>query len=138
MDTQTHAYDHSNTMSFDDILASISTDSLQSTTHFTSTKQLEEQYALHQEPSVALALITKLSKEYNYARAYELLQTLDSTMIKNLSPHLILRILLNSDLIKRNNQDLTTIENMIAQLRASNHLSIQDAQWYTALLLLAK
>ena len=123
-------------MSFDDIIASISTDSLNNS--ITSTKELEEQFQATQDPTIAIALITKLSKEYNYARAYELFQALDSTTIKTMNPHLIMRILFNSSLINQQTQDFTTIENMIVELSTSNLLQSKDAERYKAMILLLK
>jgi len=127
-------YSSSDTMSFDDIIASISTDTL--TINTTTTKELEDQYAINQDPTLALTLIHKLSKEYNYKRAYELFQTLDSTTIKTMNPHLIMRILLNSSLVDQKTKDLNTIENMIAELSANKLLQDKDTQRYKALLLL--
>ena len=132
----TTSYSNSNTMSFDDIIASISTDSLNNS--ITSTKELEEQFQATQDPTIAIALITKLSKEYNYARAYELFQALDSTTIKTMNPHLIMRILFNSSLINQQTQDFTTIENMIVELSTSNLLQSKDAERYKAMILLLK
>lgn len=130
----TASYTSSNTMSFDDIIASISTDSLSNS--ITSTKELEEQYKAMKDPTIAIALINKLSKEYNYKRAYEIFQELDSTTIKTINPHLIMRILFNSQLVDQKTQDLNTIENMIAELTAASLLSTNDAKRYQAILLI--
>lgn len=134
--TNNQSYMSSNTMSFDDIIASISTDSLNSS--ITSTKELEEQYQNTQDPTIAIALITKLSKEYNYARAYEIFQELDSTTIKTMNPHVIMRILLNSNLVNQQTQDLNTIDNMIVELSTNNILQAKDAQRYKTILMLLK
>lgn len=49
----------STSISFDDIVASITTDSINSS--ITSTKDLEDQYKVNKDPTIAIALITKLS-----------------------------------------------------------------------------
>lgn len=129
-------YNPSDTMSLDDIINSISTHTIDD--NMSSTKEMEEQYKNNPNTTLAVSLINKLSKEYNYTRAYEIFKKLDSTAIKSIDPHLVLRILLNSELVDQKTQDLNTIENVIIELITSDSLSRKDAQRYQAILMLLK
>jgi hypothetical protein len=103
-----------------------------------STKELEQQYRTSNDPEIGIQYITKLTKEFNYKQAYKELQQLDSITIKNMNPHLVLRIFLNSELINTKTQNLTLIENMIGEFSASNLISPQETQWYKSLILLIR
>ena len=129
-------YSSSDTMSLDDIITSISTNSLGDS--MSSTKELEEQYSNNPNTTLAILLITKLSKEYNYTRAYEIFKKLNSAEIKSIDPHLVLRILLNSELVDQKTQNLNAIENVITELSTDNMLSRKDAKWYQAIIMLLR
>ena len=123
-------------MSLDDIITSISTNSLGDS--MSSTKELEEQYRNNPNTTLAILLITKLSKEYNYTRAYEIFKKLNSAEIKSIDSHLVLRILLNSELVDQKTQNLNAIENVITELSTDNMLSRKDAKWYQAIIMLLR
>ena len=124
----------STSISFDDIIASITTDSIINSG--TSTKELEDQYKVNKDSTIAIALITQLSKESNFTRAYEIFEELDSTTIKSINPHLTMRILFNSKLVDKQTQDLNLISNMINELSVNNLLSSKDAQRYKAIIMI--
>ena len=102
----------------------------------TSTKELEDQYKVNKDSTIAIALITQLSKESNFTRAYEIFEELDSTTIKSINPHLTMRILFNSKLVDKQTQDLNLISNMINELSVNNLLSSKDAQRYKAIIMI--
>ena len=123
-------------VSLNDIIASINIQDLSGS--LISTKELEQQYRSSNDPEIGIQFITKLSKEFNYKQAYKELQTLDSTTIKTMDPHLVLRIFLNSELINNKNQNLTPIENIIGEFSANNLITQPEAQRYKALIMLIK
>jgi hypothetical protein len=101
-----------------------------------STKDLEQQYINNKDPKNWIKLITRLTKEFNYRQAYIRFNTLDNATIREINPHLVLRILLNSELINPKTQNLTIIEDFIADFRINNLINEAESQRYRSLLLL--
>ncbi len=128
--------DSNERISLNDIINSINKQDLSGS--LISTKELEQQYRLSNDPNIGITYITKLTKEFNYKQAYQELQTLDSITIKKMNPHLILRIFFNSELIDSKSPNLTLIENMIEEFSNSNLITNPETQRYKALIILIK
>lgn len=123
-------------LSLSDIINSINHTNL--TTNLTTTAELEQRYKTTQDPELGRELIGKLVQEFEFTKAYTLLNTLDSATIKTIDPHVIMRVLFNSELIVERTQNLTYIENMIEEFRIAWTLDVNEAQRYKALLLLSQ
>lgn len=126
----------SDRMSLNDIISSIHKQDLSGS--LISTQQLQQQYYKNKNPEIWIQYITRLTKEFNYKQAYTELQTLDSITIKDMNPHLVLRIFFNSELIATKTQNLTLIENMIEEFSTNNFITKEEKQWYKSLLLLIR
>ncbi len=123
-------------LSLSDIISSINYNTISN--NLTTTNELEQRYATSQDPEIAIQLINKLVQEFEFTKAYTLLNRIDSTTIKTIDPHTIMRILFNSELIVERTQNLTYIANMIEEFRIAWTLDASEAQWYKALLLLSE
>lgn len=123
-----------NSISLNEIVSSITIP--ETSEWFVSTKELEQQYRSTQDRDIWIQLITRLSKEFNYNQAYKELQTLDNYSIKKMNPHLVLRIVFNSDLITPGVQNKTILSNFVREFKNNKLITEKEAQRYNALLLL--
>ncbi len=121
-------FSSSDRLSLDEIITSINHADMNASV--LSSEELAKQYAATNDPQIGIQYITKLSKEFQYKQAYTELMKLDSTTIKTMNPHLVLRIFFNSDLIVPRTQNLTLIENMVGEMSANKLITTQETQWY--------
>lgn len=129
-------FSSSDRLSLDEIITSINHADMNASV--LSSEELAKQYAATNDPQIGIQYITKLSKEFQYKQAYTELMKLDSTTIKTMNPHLVLRIFFNSDLIVPRTQNLTLIENMVGEMSANKLITTQETQWYKWLVTLLK
>lgn len=131
--SEPHTEQESTTISLDELVESISAIDLY---HNDETiKELEEEYKLTNNQRAWARLVERYNHYYAYAKAYETFEGLASTTIKGMDPHLVMNTVLNSKLIN-SIQGISTIENLIAELRDAGSLSQKDSQRYRSLLLL--
>lgn len=126
----------SDRISLNDIVSSIHNYDM--TWSLIPTSELEQQYRSSKDPQQWIEYITRLTKEFNYPKAYKELQQIDSITIKSMNPHLVLRIFFNSELVAQKTQNLTMIENVIGEFLSAKLISTEEAQRYKSLILLIK
>lgn len=127
----------SQTVSLSTIMDNIS-DGAVSQWSFTTIANLRSQYAMYPTKENALALITQLSREFEYDAAYTVFKDLDFTTQYQLDPHLVLRILFNSSLISDKNKDILTIQTFIDQSFSQKTITSDEQQRYMSLLWLTQ
>ena len=109
-------------------------DGIVSNSNFTTIEILRSQYSIYPTKDNALALITQLSREFEYDAAYEVFKTLDFAAQHDVDPHLILRILFNSNLIATKNKDILSVQTFIDQSFSEKNITSDEQQRYMSLL----
>ena len=127
-------FSSSDKLSLDEIINSINHADMNASV--LSSEELAKQYASTKDPQIGIQYITKLSKEFEYKKAYEELIKLDNTTINSMNPHLVLRIFFNSDLIVPRTQNLTLIQDTITEMSVNKLITTKETQWYKWLITL--
>lgn len=121
-------------ISLDSIMDNIADDTLSTSQDFVTTEALRASYDTAPSTQSAITLITQLSREFEYNEAYTIFKELDYTTQHTLDPHLVLRILMNSNLLSDKNRDLTPITSFIDQAVSEKDLTSDEKKRYTSLI----